>query len=57
MASLVAWQDVDRAPEAAPTTEAAHAHVCNQAGGSVDGHGHATLYVAVKVMYAPAVRV
>ena len=36
---LVAWQDVDGAPEAGPAVEATEAHVPGkQAGGGSDGH-------------------
>ena len=38
---LVAWQDVDHAPEAGPAVEFAGPHVGgDQAGGGADGHDH-----------------
>ena len=41
---LVAWQGVDRAPEAGPASESCPAHEPGQwAGGGVDVHGYAAL--------------
>lgn len=54
---LVAWQDVDRAPEAGPTFEAAQSHVGgDQAGGDADGHS-ITTFSTPKLGFTPSTKI